>query len=480
MLERLQIRLRLRGAWEAVDLGYALLRAYGRPVYGLWLMAYLPVAVALFAIFHAHAWIAALIMWWLHPAFDRFALHALAKATFGERPSIRAALRDLKGIFGHGAVAGLLWRRFSPHRSFTLPVWQLEGQRGATFRRRAPVLLRRAQGAAQLLMLVSFLLMVALSIALGLALLYLAPAGMLEQTADRLFSDGDKPGPLIYALPILASAVLEPFYVAAGFGLYLNRRVQLEAWDLELAFRRLAQRLKAGLGRAVAVLLLAAACFAAPGLTAQAPIPHPDPKTELQEILKAPEFQVWSQERKLHWKGKLDAQKARSSPFSIPDGFLKAVGLIFKWLIIAAALSGLAWFFWRFARLRRGGGRDREDGLAPPSDLFGLDIRPGSLPKDVAGAALAMWRAGDHRTALSLLYRGALARLVHERNLEVPAGATEGDCLRAALPVLQEGSGGYFRLLTRAWQAQAYAHRGDEDGERLCLEWPRHFGAARG
>jgi hypothetical protein len=479
MLERLQIRLRLRGAWEAVDLGYALLRAHGRPVYGLWLLAYAPVAVALFWIFRANGWIAALIMWWLGPCFDRFALHALAKATFGERPSIQAAFRGLRGIFRNGAVAGLLWRRFSPHRSFTLPVWQLEGQRGAGFRRRAPVLLRRAQGAAQLLTLVSFLLMLALAIALGLAVLYLTPNGMLDQASDRLFSDGDKPGLLVYALPILATAVLEPFYVAAGFGLYLNRRVQLEAWDLELAFRRLAQRLKAGLGRAVAVLLLAAACLAAPQMKAQAPAPRQDPKAELREVLKAPEFQTWSQERRLHWKGKRDAGKGRP-PFRFPEGFFKAIGLIFKWLIITAALSGLAWFLWRFARLRGGRGRDGEDRLAPPSDLFGLDIRPGSLPKDVAGAALALWRGGDRRAALSLLYRGALARLVHERGLEVSAGATEGDCLRAALPALQDDAGGYFRLLTRAWQAQAYAHREAEDGERLCLDWPRHFGGARG
>jgi hypothetical protein len=33
-------------------------------------------------------------------------------------------------------------------------------------------------------------------------------------------------------------AFLEPFYVAAGFGMYLNRRVELEAWDIEQEFRR--------------------------------------------------------------------------------------------------------------------------------------------------------------------------------------------------------------------------------------------------
>jgi len=41
--------------------------------------------------------------------------------------------------------------------------------------------------------------------------------------------------PLAYAATVV---FLEPFYVAAGFGMYLNRRAELEAWDIEQEFRR--------------------------------------------------------------------------------------------------------------------------------------------------------------------------------------------------------------------------------------------------
>ena len=41
--------------------------------------------------------------------------------------------------------------------------------------------------------------------------------------------------PIAYALVVL---FLEPFYVAAGFAMYLNRRAELEAWDIEQEFRR--------------------------------------------------------------------------------------------------------------------------------------------------------------------------------------------------------------------------------------------------
>jgi hypothetical protein len=36
----------------------------------------------------------------------------------------------------------------------------------------------------------------------------------------------------------IAVLFLEPYYVAAGFGMYLNRRAELEAWDIEQELRR--------------------------------------------------------------------------------------------------------------------------------------------------------------------------------------------------------------------------------------------------
>ena len=50
--------------------------------------------------------------------------------------------------------------------------------------------------------------------------------------------------PFVGALQILVYAgaivvlFLEPFYVASGFTMYLTRRAELEAWDIEQEFRR--------------------------------------------------------------------------------------------------------------------------------------------------------------------------------------------------------------------------------------------------
>jgi hypothetical protein len=61
-------------------------------------------------------------------------------------------------------------------------------------------------------------------------------------TADKMPTWLEAAFCLLYLLVI---SIVEPFYVAAGFSLYLNRRTELEGWDIELGFRTLAARLEA-------------------------------------------------------------------------------------------------------------------------------------------------------------------------------------------------------------------------------------------
>jgi hypothetical protein len=59
-----------------------------------------------------------------------------------------------------------------------------------------------------------------------------------EVSRATLFSESTfmaLPMTTAYAAVVL---FLEPFYVAAGFAVYLNRRAQLEAWDIEQELRR--------------------------------------------------------------------------------------------------------------------------------------------------------------------------------------------------------------------------------------------------
>lgn len=483
MLDRLSIALRPRQPREAVDLGFALLRRHWRTVYGTWLLVMLPLAALLFLLFPGRPWLPPLLLWWLLPAGDRLVLHVLARATFGEVPSVRDTLRSAGAIFRRGAAAGLLWRRFSFSRGLLLPVWQLEGQDGAGYRRRAPVLLRRGRAQAWSFALACRVFRFGFFAALLGAIGFFAPLGRDGGFLDKLFAAGPRHPAVDLITAGLAAAgylLLEPCYVAGSFGLYLNRRVQLEGWDLELAFRRLAERLRRAAATGAALLLLAGFCLAARPLRAGAPPKAPaTPQQALREVMAQPEFQTERVEDGWHWKqAPARAEKPRRQ---LDLGWLFVLlGSLLKWGLIAAAAAFILYLLWRH-RAALGAALSGQAPYTPPDQLFGLDIRPESLPEDLPAAALSLWRRGRCREALGLLYRGALANLVHRHRLPVPAGATEGDCLGLALPALAEGSGGYLRELTSAWQSVAYGGVAEpEGGERLCLDWPSHFDAKAG
>lgn len=106
----------------------------------------------------------------------------------------------------------------------------------------------------------------------------------------------------------------------------------------------------------------------------------------------------------------------------------------------------------------------------PPTHVGSLDIRPESLPADIGAAARALWQRGEGRAALSLLYRGALSRLVHGHGVPIRAASTESECLALAATRLAPAAHAFLAQLIAGWQAVAYARRelSPEDFERLC------------
>jgi hypothetical protein len=105
----------------------------------------------------------------------------------------------------------------------------------------------------------------------------------------------------------------------------------------------------------------------------------------------------------------------------------------------------------------------------PPSHVQNLDIRPESLPSDIGQAAAQLWQRGERRPALSLLYRGALSRLVHGEGLPIRAAHTEGECVQLAQARLPAPPAAFFARLVGAWQLAVYAGRMPADDEALAL-----------
>ena len=107
-----------------------------------------------------------------------------------------------------------------------------------------------------------------------------------------------------------------------------------------------------------------------------------------------------------------------------------------------------------------------------------LDIRPETLPDAVGAAAAQLWQQGEHRAALSLLYRGALSRLVHGHAVPIRAASTEGECVALARSRLDAQAAAFFARLVAAWQLAVYGARLPDALQvtEMCrefdLQWP--------
>ena len=461
----LSIALRRRTPWEACDLGLAMLRQWWRPVYGAHLVVGASLAALALAVgsMTGRVWLAFLIIWWLKPLYDRVVLHVLSRAVFGDLQQPRTVLARSGEWLRTGLLMALSFGRFDLARSFNLPVRQLEDLRGGAGRRRRELLGRRSRGHAVWLTVLCVHLEFVVLLSLDSLIDLFVPAKANEGLSLRELFFPSGTGDAIWTLrdaAIYAAAVLlfEPLYVAAGFGLYLNRRIQLEGWDIEMALRAIVEKRSARLSRlgsSAAVLLFAFMFIAFPPQSVAQDAK--DPKAEMAEVLKDPQFGRW--EETTTWKKRSpDRPREREDSLWI-RAFGHSLGEALQVLAWIAAIALVAWLAWRLIlALPREPAVPRE-AYRPLASLFGMELAPESLPEDVAAAAEALARDGRMREALSLLYRGALSDIVHKRAVELLASHTENEVLVLARGVLGPERGNYFESLIATWAACAYARR---------------------
>jgi hypothetical protein len=240
-LDRIEAVVRPRNPWESIDLGFSMVRHWWKPLCKVWFAIVLPLFLILCLVFYDSLWIAALIIWWLKPFLDRILLHFLSRALFGEQPGI---WQTLHGLLKTRLLLALTLWRFDFARSFNLPVWQLEGAQGNVAYQRMRLLQKNSRQQAVWLTVVCmhFEWIMYLSV-FGLVYLMM-PLSHSSGFFSVLFYEEVLWVEILQVIfGLLALSIVEPLYVAAGFALYLNRRTHLEAWDIELAFRRLAAHL---------------------------------------------------------------------------------------------------------------------------------------------------------------------------------------------------------------------------------------------
>lgn len=523
-LSRIAIEPRLRENWEAVDMGVAMVRAWWWPLQLSWLVPSAALFFILLLVFSENTWLAFLITWWLNPLWDRFPLLLASRALFDEPLRVKKVWGEWRQSFKTDWFAWLTWRRFSPTRALDMPVTVLEQLRGPVRGRRLDVLHRSTAGVAFLCTMLCLLFELLLIVALWVLLLLLVPS---EFWLEELFTGFNQLFWLSHwsvVIWYLAVAMVSPFYVVTGFALYVNRRIELEGWDIEIRFRHLAQRFESSkpamfTAKKIASLILPLViCLSVLGFQPQtfaqsdaqieenATPEASEAKQAIIEVLSGEDFSRTEIDKGWRFKRKTDEETGEPSYWWVEayanfvdfvTPFFEFIANIFRvvpvlvWIALGLLIAYVIYYF-RDALATIGYRQNKKADTVVPDVMFGLDLRKESLPQDVPAEVSRLWQQGEHREAIGLLYRATLSGLIHRFSYEFYDGYTEQEC--AAIvharsvqeqtiqkrSAQEQGVGKlsvYVQRLTHMWQSVAYAHRLPEDSQvmGLCSEWPSYF-----
>jgi hypothetical protein len=304
---------------------------------------------------------------------------------------------------------------------------------------------------------------------------------------------------LLYTAWCVNGIFVESLYVCMGFSLYINSRVEVEGWDLELLFRGLRRsrrensgpRTAGGAGGrgGIGAVILAICLFAAPpsAFAEEPPPPVPPnqavfsgtedaPLEKLQDILASPEFGG----EKESWGIRFRNRKEPENRFFNPAPWLPFVERIFALILRALLVLGFlalgifcALYLYRLRRPGEARNRGKTSALRGEKP---------KTPEELLSEALDLYRAGSVREAWARCFAASLAAWSRYGGLSFPAGATEYRCLalvrgvpvRAvpetapALPDQAEGPDsaarrGFAELITH-WVALAYGGRPPPEG----------------
>jgi hypothetical protein len=516
-LDDLSVHLRRRSRHEALDLGVRLLREYAGPIALGWIVAISPLFVLVGAATILHAWfwpwLVALV--WLKPLYARVPLFVISRSVFGEIPSSRRTLQ-------HVVSRALSWQglydvtigRLNPFRGFVLPIYELEHQSGSDASRRRSTLLDGDHRATCLVLMAICAVVEILGVVAGLTLVDMILPTTLDPWFGRQLQHLVQIGveaPVLEGLIVgsyfLSVAWTESLYIATSFGLYLNRRVELEGWNVELTFRRLARRLDSLLvaaGLAISIVLGIVPGGApetsearspetsstsqtsgspsppAPGGVASAE--SPDPQQTIDEILDDPTYP--HVETRTTWEIRDDWMPDWEWPedWNWNDELPKGGGvalwaarllevLLWGLAIVAAVVSGR--YLWR------GETPTLWEEDAPPvspgdAGVANVEEVP-DLSRGLVERATSAWERGEQVEALALLYRGTLRELGEAYDIEITPDTTARECAERVRRA--GGPADYVSELARAWTAAVYAGRppSDDEARELFESWRRWF-----
>ncbi|WP_444996790.1 hypothetical protein [Aliikangiella sp. IMCC44359] len=501
-LEQMTVKVRPRKNLEAIDLGVALVQKNIIELYKIWLIITLPIYLLISSVFiESGIWVY-LGFWLFKPIWERPLLHYLSRQLFGENLSIRDCIKEFFSLAKIQWFASLTWRRLSLTRSLDLPIIQLEGLKGAQRSERIKVI--HSSGSGTAVLLTALLALLENVFYLGLvALAYLLLPTQMSESIDiikwiSMESDSYMVDFIFNLLVYCSLTIVAPFYTACGFALYLNQRTHLEAWDVELSFKRLAKKLENQSKQQsirLASLMFIMSLFFMPGSindlyaeenkaqeanVSKNQLSNKKSKMMIKEITQSDLFN--QKETRYHYEfnqsfeSKDEVEKnSPSSPIWHYLGVFISMIMEFILWVIAALL--IIFLIVKYRHLIKGVKLPKKKKVKRPEQLFGLELNTKSLPDKPWLVALGYLEEGKLREATSLLYRASLIWYIENTQVVIVEGDTELECLRKIEGVIEDNSNNFMQKLTSSWRRLAYAHQ-IPDVKQLreyCEQWPEVF-----
>lgn len=504
-LDRLVFVPRNRKKWEAADLGFRLVPMFWQSMLFSWFIVSLPVFLV-FSLIEPLSYYATLVLWWLKPVFERTQLYVLSFGIFGSAPTWKETIKAFPKYAFQQIFPSLLWRRFSFTRSLDLPVLQLEKLRGEQRKKRLVILHQQTGNPASWLTIIMVNVEAILMVGAFLVVMMFIPHS-IDLSWLNLLEDHIWLGNLIYYVCIFLVA---PFYVASGFMLYINRRIELEGWDIELSFKEISRlhekpvNFSAGTAKIHSIAFLFVSLFvllfmpqndlfAQPKFdennvcSSDACIQFEAVKRAEHDILEVFEHQDFHQIETIqipkwldNWSFEKDEETKEESKLDIPPflvNFLMYIASSIEVIIWVIAISIVVFLIFRYRSLlaqfvdftKKG----KPKSFEVPKTLFGLDVRQGQLPNDIEAECNKFIEKGDYRECLSLLYRATITNLLNQHRVPFNSSNTELECLAISQAHSSDRVYKYFSSVTLSWRKLAYGHIAPTRAivEELCRDW---------
>ena len=453
-----KLALRHRTNFEAIGAGALLARKFWLELLAGWLVVAVPVFIVVW--FIPNLFWSIVLLWFFKPLYERIPLRFIASKLFDQQASARQTLRT---IFMGDTWLWLSLFRFFPGRSTHTPIAALENTESAPIRvdQRRRLIRDRIIGYYLILHLLMFFMEISL-VVFFIAIIdwvwsiifSITPElpTINQQVLLEITSSGG--GQLLKTLVFISFAVLAPFYICCGFAIYLNKRIELEGWDIDLGFRRLIGRISMVLIVSVLFLTTGEQSFAQvqPEITAGAQELHETVGNEIEKIYHEKVVTIRKQRQ-------LREQETQDDVPVSNSGLGSLLAKIVQLLIISAIIALIVFLLWQLRKLDFSRFKLRKRDRGTPHTRIVEDIyQKLELPENIVASSREAWESGDYREAVSLLYRGALYCLVARFDCPINLSHTEASCMQL---VGQNVPGvlSAFTSITECWQLVAYAHK---------------------